>query len=85
MFGVYFYRVATLQLIPNSLCFPCALAIFPVLLPFSLNNLQNKSQKFTDQDTGTTQPKGNFIHLNYKFIICFNSQNFPCAGGKFPV
>ena len=24
------FRVATLQLIPNSLCFPCALAIFPV-------------------------------------------------------
>ena len=25
-----FLRVATLQLIPNSLCFPCAVAIFPV-------------------------------------------------------
>ena len=46
---------------------------------------QTKSQKFTDQDPGTTQPEGNFIHLNYKFIIFFNSQNFPCVGGKFPV
>ena len=36
-----------------------------------LNNLQNKSQKFTDQDPGTTQPEGNFIHFYYKFFFFF--------------
>ena len=114
-------RVATLQLIPNSLCFPSALAIFPVFFLSSKNIIfkfvnslhyphshpflskwtikawidllqqppltihKTKSQKFTDQEPGTTQPECNFSHLNCKFIIFFNSQNFPCVGGKFPV
>ena len=34
-----------------------------------VNNLQNKSQKFTNIDPGTTQPEGNFIHLYHNFII----------------
>ena len=36
---------------------------------------KNKSQKFTDQDPGTTQPEGNSIHLNYKLIdhTCWQS------------
>ena len=108
---ITFIRVATLQLIPNSLC-------FPVLLPFSLcflstknkyfkfvnslhyphshpflskwtikawidllqhplNNLQNKESKVHRQDPGTTQPEGNFIHLNYKFFFFLTLKNFP--------
>ena len=33
------HRVATLQLIPNSLCFPCALAIFPVFFLSTKNKI----------------------------------------------
>ena len=38
---------------------------------------KTKSQKFTDQDPGTTQPEGNFIHLNYKFFFFLTLKIFP--------
>ena len=79
----------TIQLVFNEvslLTFSEGTHGFDVTVPKNyLNNLLYKNQKFTDQDPGTTQPEGNSIYLNYKFIIFINSQNCPCVGGKFPV